>query len=113
MENQRLIQALMSRRIDPASSLQLGGQTFRPESEANQPMAFNTPLNMPANLMNPQSSVAQMPYVQGQDTLTMTPASQRQIENERYALQQQMLEQDRIRRGMETPPDPRMQGWVR
>jgi hypothetical protein len=92
MDNRNTIANALMRRIDPAASYQLGGQTFRPVSEAMQPTAFDAaPFSMPANLMNPARSVANTPYVPGQAELAIADPSLRQAENERYALQQQML----------------------
>lgn len=101
------IATALTRRIDPAESYQLGGQTFRPLSEAAQPMTLTAPSRFPASLMNPVQDMARTPHNPDADMLNIAPASIRQVENEQYALQRQMLEQDRIRRGEELPPDPR------
>jgi len=84
----RIARALV-RRIDPADSHQLGGQTFAPMSEADQPMALMAPFNMPASLMRPEL-VGQVPYVPGQDQLSIAPPSLRRAEDEIYATGQRM-----------------------
>ncbi len=84
----RIARAL-TRRIDPAESYQLGGQTFRPMSEAEQPMALQAPFNMPAGLMH-TGTVEQTPYLPGQDQLQISPPSLRRAEDEIYATGQRM-----------------------
>ena len=84
------ITRLLTRGIDPADSHQLGGQTFKPMSEAEAPMALQAPFRMPASLMGAQP-VAQVPYQQGQDQLNIVPPSQRRAEDSIYATGQRML----------------------
>ena len=84
------ITRLLIRRIDPAASYQLGGQTFAPRSEAEAPMALQAPFRMPASLMDPQL-VGQVPYLPGQDQLNISAPSLRRAEDEIYATGQRML----------------------